>query len=122
MHNDQPSVTIIPAAPGWYLSVLYPGADELAHHPIVAWEITRYDARPAEDSSGRREPIRRYLMPISTNGDLNANTGRRIDGWLVSDPDGRFHDPHSGLNNLDAGEALAWLMRARARRPQIAEA
>lgn len=88
----------------------------------MAWEITRYDARPAEDSSGRREPIRRYLMPISTNGDLNANTGRRIDGWLVSDPDGRFHDPHSGLNNLDAGEALAWLMRARARRPQIAEA
>ena len=117
MRDDQPSITIIPAAPGWYLSVLYPGADQLAHHPIVAWEVTRYDARPAENGSGRREPIRRYLTPISTNGDLNANAGRRIDGWLVSDPDGRYHDPCAGLNNLDAGEALARLMRARASTP-----
>ena len=29
MHDDQPNVTIIPAAPGWYLSVLLRSGDEL---------------------------------------------------------------------------------------------
>jgi hypothetical protein len=60
-------------------------------------------------------------MPISTNGDLNANAAR-IDGWLVRDPAGRFHDPRSALNGLDAKEALAFLSRARASRPQVVEA
>jgi hypothetical protein len=119
MRDDQPSVITIPAAPGWHLSVLCPGADELAHHPIVAWEITRYDPRPMKDDPERREPVRRYLTPISTNGNANANVAR-IDGWLVCDPDGRYHDPCNALCNLDASEALALLKRAARARSTLA--
>src|SRR5215467_19214 len=43
MHDSQqPNVTIVPAAPGWYISALYHGTDHLTDDPIVAWEITRY--------------------------------------------------------------------------------
>src|SRR5215467_19216 len=74
-------------------------------------------ARPIPGTSGRREPIRRYLFPISTNGDLNANAAPQIEGWLLRDPTGRYHgwassDPGFKFNITE--EALACLMRHRA--------
>ena len=73
LEDNEPTITIVPAAPGWCVSALYRDTDYLTDDPVVAWEITRYDARPIPGTSGRREPIRRYLLPVSTNGDLNAN-------------------------------------------------
>ena len=82
--DDRPSIITISAAPGWCVCALYRGASHLINDPVVAWEITRYDARPMRNRPGRREPIRRYLVPVSTNGDLNANAAPEIDGWCYA--------------------------------------
>jgi hypothetical protein len=110
MHDDQqPSVTIVPAAPVWCVSALYHGADCLTDDPIVAWEVARYDARSLPGTSGRREPIRRYLLPISTNGDLNANAAPQIKGWLLRDPTGCYHEWGCSGSKFDTTEeALAY--------------
>jgi hypothetical protein len=92
MQYDHPTITTVPASSGWHLSALYCGADQLTDEPVIAWEITRYDARPKPNSPGRREPIRRYLTPICTNDAFNANAGSKMDGWLLRDPTGRYHD------------------------------
>jgi hypothetical protein len=110
--QNKATVTTIPAAPGWYVSALYDGADYLTDDPIVAWEITRYDARPVSGTTGRLEPIRRYLLPISTNGDLDANAAPQIVGWLLRDPTGRYHQWGGCGPKFDTPEeALAYLAR-----------
>jgi hypothetical protein len=56
--------------------------------------------------------IRRYLLPISTNGDLNANAAPQIVGWLLRDPTGRYHEwGSSGPKFNTTEEALAYLMQ-----------
>jgi hypothetical protein len=112
--QNEATITIIPAAPGWYVSALYDGEDCLTDDPIVAWEITRYDARPIPGTAGRREPIRRYLLPISTNNELNANAAPDVVGWLLRDPTGRYHEWSRGRADLKfdtAEKALAYLAR-----------
>jgi len=90
MRDDQPTITIVPATPGWRVSALYCGTDWLTEQPVIAWEITRYDARPIAGKPEQR-PIRRYVFPICTDDLFNTNTAR-IDSWLLRDPDGRYHD------------------------------
>jgi len=112
--DDRPSIVAIPAAPGWCVSVLRRGANHLTNDPVVAWEITRYDARPMKDRPGQREPIRRYLLPISTNGELNANAMQEIDGWLLRDPTGHYHEWSGAGPKFDTTvDALAYLISQR---------
>ena len=43
MFRDEDSeFTTVPAAPGWYVCVLYDGLECLTDEPIVAWEIERW--------------------------------------------------------------------------------
>jgi hypothetical protein len=112
--QSKATVTIIPATPGWCVSTLYCDTNHLIDDPIVAWEITRYDARPIPGTAGQREPIRRYVLPISTNGDLDANVTPRIEGWLLRDPTGRYHEWGSSSPKFNTTEeALAHLKRHR---------
>jgi hypothetical protein len=98
--------TTIPAAPGWYVSVLYSGVDYLIDEPIIAWEIERW--------AGRNDDFCRTATPICTENNFNTGAASN-DGWVLRDPTGRYHDP-DGPKFDTAEKVLAHLKSHRARR------
>jgi|SRR5215467_6954607 len=103
--DEDIEIIVIPAAPGWYVCVLYAGTDCLSDEPIVAWEIERW-------ADARRGDFCRQATPICTENYFNDHSAPN-DGWI--DPTGRYHDP-DGSKFDAADEALAHLKMHRARR------
>jgi len=108
MFRDEDSeFTTIPAAPGWCVSVLYSGLDDLTDEPIVAWEIERW-------ADSKKDEFCRTVAPICTENYFNDNSAPN-DGWMLRDPSGCYHDPN-GSKFDTADDALAHLKARRAKR------
>jgi hypothetical protein len=105
--NEDTEFYTIPAAPGWYVSVLYKGLDYLTDEPIVAWEIERWADNKADEFC-------RTATPICTENYFNDGSALN-DGWFLRDPAGRYHSPH-GAKYSNAEDALADLKANRAKR------
>jgi|SRR6516162_2504545 hypothetical protein len=107
MFRDEDSeFTTVPAAPGWYVCVLYDGLECLTDEPIVAWEIERW-------ASSKKDDFCRTATPICTENYFNDNSALN-DGWMLRDPSGCYHDPDgSKFDTVD--EALAHLQARRRR-------
>jgi hypothetical protein len=99
-------VTIIPAAPGWHVSVLFKGTLPcLSDHPVVAWEIERIDSPSPTKGRDRRE-IARYATPV-VPGHWNIETIKN--DWVIKDPTGRYHLHYDDLIAFDtADEVIAF--------------
>jgi hypothetical protein len=93
--------TIIPAAPGWYVTYLLPGEDgwaddSLCHDPIIAWEIGR---------ERRYSYIARIVTPITVSGNPDQTTP-----WAIKKPDGTFDYRGEG-SSIFGNETEADLIR-----------
>ena len=108
--EEDSDLTTIPAAPGWYVSVLYSHAEELSDEPIVAWQIERW-------ADSKKRDFCRMVTPICTENYFNDNSAPN-DGWLLRDPTGRYHG-EDGCKFATEDEALTHLKAQReARRVQ----
>src|SRR5262249_4770463 len=80
MFRDEDSeFTTVPAAPGWYVSVLYSGLDYLTDEPIVAWGIEGWTSSSKGDFS--------RWAPRSAQKTTSTTTPRRTtDGCCAIQP------------------------------------
>jgi hypothetical protein len=82
--TETQTFTMLPAAPGWYLSFVVVGPpDHLSDSPIIAWEIEHTHTR---FSSGDEHTFR-YAQPICADNHHDA-----ANDSVLHAPDGKYYD------------------------------
>jgi len=104
--QDRTTFETIPAASGWYCSMLYSDTNHLTDEPIVAWEIERWD-----DGEHRIGRVVTWLCAQDEVNDCNYP-------YALRDPAGRYHCP-DGSKFDSADDAFAHL-KTRASKKTVA--
>jgi hypothetical protein len=87
MKDDDKTVThtVIPAFPGWCVSILDEGLADLSDEPIIAWHVEL-----EIDNDRDRRHDWRVVTPITADADVDHLHNQ----WAIKQPDGKYCVPH----------------------------
>jgi hypothetical protein len=112
MKYDDKTVThaVIPAQPGWYVSILDGGdSDDLRDEPIIAWHVEM-----EMDNDRDRRHDWRLVTPITSDADVD-HMGNE---WAIKNPDGKYVVPNAcSFDNTE--DAIKYLVERKRKEKEL---